>query len=383
MFEKFSKAVEAKWEEMVQGNPNLFIITSYLNLWESYLTEVDGKRGNPIYRINSEHNCSCCRSFMKRVGGVFSVNPNGSISTVWDIIPTGIPEYDNAAQLLATLVRQEVAELRYRPFLTKHNEAGARTSVEVFIDGSGEAARKTWNHFYAKVPSIYTRKSTGLEVGQTIDAINHLWTVFYTLKSSAFDRVLKMINANTLYRGREFKERVEEAKALHAVLQDAPSVWAAVLNNHHRCRFFANSSIGSLVKDLSDGVDERTALGLYASKVSAATYQRSTRSATQTSMDRLKLALEELGAIDSINRRLATEADIPVSAILFVDSDTSGALRPDDPFAVTSSRMTKTATTLNINEFIRDVIPVAKKMELLINSDVLPHFMTMTAADNS
>src|ERR1019366_10753138 len=56
-------------------------------LWNLYLSSfTDGT--NPQFRERTEHDCSCCRGFIKNAGSMVTI-VNGEIVTLWDITVEG------------------------------------------------------------------------------------------------------------------------------------------------------------------------------------------------------------------------------------------------------------------------------------------------------
>lgn len=57
---------------------------------------------NPIYITNTQHDCTCCKSFIRNVGGLVNI-VNGQIITIWDNITTG-DAYEQVAQSMRDYV---------------------------------------------------------------------------------------------------------------------------------------------------------------------------------------------------------------------------------------------------------------------------------------
>ena len=60
-------------------------------LWETYLESFPPER-NKIFRVNREHDCSCCRHFIKEIGGIVFIDAELKTHTIWGI-ETGDPDY--------------------------------------------------------------------------------------------------------------------------------------------------------------------------------------------------------------------------------------------------------------------------------------------------
>lgn len=110
-------------------------------IWSTYIGAFPPGT-NEIFRERTEHDCSCCKSFIRQVGGVVSI-ANGSIVTAWDVDTVGYP-YDTVSTALADYVRSLPIRGVFRTPESRH---GAEMTPEV-VDG--ETIR--WKHFVADAP---------------------------------------------------------------------------------------------------------------------------------------------------------------------------------------------------------------------------------------
>lgn len=71
------------FEEMTENINHLFVMqVDKDEMWETYLNSFPNG-SNPIFRVNREYDCSCCRGFIKNVGNVVALK-DGKIETIWD-----------------------------------------------------------------------------------------------------------------------------------------------------------------------------------------------------------------------------------------------------------------------------------------------------------
>ena len=68
MFKKFSNLVNSNIETMSKL-PLFTVDVDGEPLYEEYLNSFP-EGSNPIYKTNTEHDCSCCKSFIKNMGAV-------------------------------------------------------------------------------------------------------------------------------------------------------------------------------------------------------------------------------------------------------------------------------------------------------------------------
>lgn len=81
-FAPFSKAVHAQYNKLAKQN--LFVTTAdHEALIARYLASFP-EGTNPIYITNTEHDCSCCKNFIKNLGNLVAII-DGKVETVWKV----------------------------------------------------------------------------------------------------------------------------------------------------------------------------------------------------------------------------------------------------------------------------------------------------------
>ena len=114
-------------------------------MWETYLKSFP-EGSNPVHRERTEHDCNCCKQFIRAVGNVVGI-VDGKVQSIWDISIPKEPEYQIVADALAALVkRNPIANL----FLHYETKAGSDKSYEDTVNGV-----KTWDHFFVNIPSKF------------------------------------------------------------------------------------------------------------------------------------------------------------------------------------------------------------------------------------
>ena len=82
-FKDIKVPLEKHFDEMQKENDFLYVADLDKDqLWETYLETIPPEH-NKIYRVRREHDCSCCRHFVKQIGNVVAIK-NGKIETIWD-----------------------------------------------------------------------------------------------------------------------------------------------------------------------------------------------------------------------------------------------------------------------------------------------------------
>jgi hypothetical protein len=90
----WAKMVAASFQDLVK-NENVFVAdVDGDTLYQAYLAAFP-EGTNPIYKKNTEHDCSCCRQFIRRAGAVITIQDHDltcSYATVWDRAADEAPE---------------------------------------------------------------------------------------------------------------------------------------------------------------------------------------------------------------------------------------------------------------------------------------------------
>jgi len=89
-----------------------------------------------------------------------------------------------------------------------------------------------------------------------------------------------------------------------------------------------NTSIGTLLVDLSNGIDLDTAVRSFESKVAPLNYKRPVALVTQAMIDSARAKIEALNLTSALDRRHARLSDISVNDIIFVNRESQKSLKP-------------------------------------------------------
>lgn len=371
-FIEFSKAVHTQYEVLAKNE--LFVVEP-IDIFESYLAAFP-EGTNPVFRINTEHDCSCCKNFIRNLGRVVAII-DGELATVWDNWASLPHPYDVVSKTLADLVRQSPVVSVYR---TKERQYGAELTREL-VDG----ATRTWNHFHGKVTNKHFSPTPDKARGD----INTVAQVFKRglseLKVAAFDDVLDLIDAKALYRGEEWKKPISEFRQLIRNYEASANrelfVWANLDNKNAR---FRNTAIGTLLVDLSEGVELDKAVRSFEAKVAPENYKRPTALITPKMIESAVETLKELGLESAVQRRFAKLSDVSINNVLFVDnsvqSDMKDGLAGLLMEAVKPAKVdVKKAQPIKIKEFFETVVPNTKRLDLVLKNNQLSNFVSLTA----
>ncbi len=380
MFEIFAQAVQQQYDRMAAAGELYAVENDRDLLWEVYLDAfVDGT--NPVYRERTEHDCNTCKSFVRRLGGVVSIN-DGEIMSVWDV-QIGSPVYDEVAATMARWVRELSIDRVFRS-----SEASYGTSKTRSLDEAGEL--QIWHHFAGCVHAHHRCEQPGEEIGRYHNAFGVLHRGLVELEREALEGIIDMIEADAtaIYRGAEHLQSLKDfldLKRQFGELVDERArelfVWEHVA---HRAALFRNTVIGTLIQDLSEGRKLEAALRAFEQKVAPSNYKRPKALISRVMIERAMDKIDALGLRPSLERRHARIEDVSVNDILFVDR-TSRALMRDALMDALMSQVVERpvdesrAEPIAIKEFMQRVVPQCESMELRVEGRHMQNFVSLTA----
>ena len=232
---------------------------------------------NPLFKTRTEHDCSCCKSFIRRVGNVVTVTDEGVVRTIWDEAAKSAPHPYN---VVAASLRDAVLARPIDGLFRVHTKEAAFGAATTRSQAPGTDKVLTWNHFHTdQIPSNLRVESPGQVCGDYATTVAVFERGLTELRPEALETVLSLIDANNLYRGEEHRPALAQfQKAQRAFLKLSARerrtfVWTHAGDPAAR---FRNTVIGTLVTDLSEGVELEAAVRSFESKVAPQNYKRTT-----------------------------------------------------------------------------------------------------------
>lgn len=386
-FSKFANIVAKSFSAMADGTNQVYVAKIDPDaLWEKYLASFP-EGTDPIYKKNTWHNCSCCRHFIKRIGAVLTIK-NGSIHTVWDAAAETAPEhYSDIAKILRDAVRTSGIE---DVFYVKKNEGSFGNQKTYSIDPDTNAA-KVWEHFYTgTINNKYRVDNPDTLKGDYKTTVSVLQRGLLELNSSAVESVLSLINEGALYRGEEHKRAIVEFNRIQTRFANAVDreifLWENASNPASR---FRNTVVGTLVQDLSEGVDLERAVASFESKVAPLNYKRTRALITPSMVKSAMQTIEQLGLESALQRRFATLSDVSINDVKWVNGSVKPLMKGgigdvlmkhaektmQGKFAADESRAEK----ISMNDFMEKILPEATGMQIFFKGSQVGNLVTVTA----
>jgi len=375
-FQVFSIQVHQQFNAMQEHT--LFRTLSGDELWDIYLKSFP-EGTNPIFRERTEHDCSCCRNFVKNIGGLVAI-VDGQRITVWDQMKGLQYPYNLVAARMSIFVEEAPITALFK---TKEDKYGAMFNLERLEDGQ----MKRWNHFHAQVAPKHRTNEVGTEMGAYASDVQVFRRGLTEIPDSVVTDVSNLIAENAIYRGAEHASSVrsfQDLKKKYAALTSNGEdfVWSHARDAGARIR---NTAIGTLLVDLSEGKSLEAAVGSFEAKVAPQNYKRTTALVTPSMVKAALKQIQDLGLEDSLDRRFATMSDVTLNNVLWVDRGSRGKLRSAGALGVLESMSeAKVKTTgveqkMKLEEFMKTVAPVAESIELMMKNGLQSNLVSLTA----
>ena len=378
-FNKFKQAVAKQFASMT--NTPLFVVdVTGDDLWDTYLSSFP-EGTNPIYRKRTEHDCSCCRQFIRNLGNVVTI-VKGKLVSIWDV-DTGDDAYNAVAKALSDKVRAGHIDTIYRHY---ENSVGTYKNFEQLVSG-----QQTWTHFFVNLPSctVSAKESIPTLRGEARTAYALLRRAVDTISDEAIDTVLELIAQKSIYRGDEHLPLVTRFKIMKQQVTGSKSpleltLWLESAQGSSTVNSIRNTVIGTLLVDLSEGVPLDRAVASFESKVAPANYKRPTAPVTKAMIASAKTKIEELGLTGALERRYATIDDISINDILFANGQARSTITKDvfDDLAATvpvKQKKLDKVEEVPIDKFIADILPTVTSMEVLVENRHAGNFVSLVA----
>jgi hypothetical protein len=387
-FSKFNRAIQRQFE-LMQKHPLLYVHVDKDELVAKYLASFP-EGSNPIFKKRTEHDCSCCKSFIRNIGAAVAIIDNQLVS-LWDL-RVDDPNYQAVAHSMAEFIKSKPIENVY---LNTEKQVGVAKN---FSKAKDSEQVSVFHHFFVELPKHLV--VSGAQVGPRRSDVSATVQVFSRslseLTSEACETVLELISQNSLYRGEEHKFAVSEFYKLKTQYSKLPRdrsrelfVWSKSTNKDipGSVLRIRNTAIGTLLVNLSEGMDIDRAVTAYEQVVAPTNYKRPTAIVTKAMVENAKKTIQELGLENALERRFANLNDVSVNDIIFVDRSIRKQLK-DDVFSDISGKLgdkTKKfdkVEEMSIDKFISDVVPHATSVEVMFENRHKSNLMSLIAPVN-
>lgn len=330
---------------------------------------------NPMFRARHVHDCNCCKSFIRTVGNVVAFDSEGNLMTIWDD-DMGAGQYGYVSRSLASVVRRAGIQGAF----THHSATAGQMAT---FEGTGEAQIK-WDHFSVSIPQQYVLTGTAASNYENVVKGNYdvLSRSLQEFTPQTIETVLELIRENNLYRGAEFKRQLEDfytilKHQLQAGESPSETAWQTIgkaiqqgnpsTNPVFRIR---NTSIGTLLIDIESGVPLDEAVRKFEAVVAPGNYKRPKPVVTKLMVDQAQKQIEAAGLENALYRQFAKPSDLPTEHVLFKSNNEVVNKSLFDGLAQNTPKDFGRASAMSMKEFIDNVLPTAKKVELFFDNQL-------------
>lgn len=389
-FTEFKKALQKRFSEITKDATYLFEVeVDKDELWNLYLDSFPAGT-NEIYRERREYDCSCCRHFIKSIGNAVVIK-NNTVYSMWDMAIDD-PAFQTVANAMVNYIESHAVTDVY---VSQEKKIGTDKNHEQLDNGK----INTYEHFYLELPDKFVldkRRSTGDIKGTFRDTRNVFKRSLDEITEESIMTVLELISQNSLYKGEEWKVVLSEFlkykksyDKLTVTEEKENFAWEKSIATGAAIGRIRNHSIGTLLVNISDGMDLDTAVKKYEQIVAPANYKRPKAIYTKKMLEDARKKIEEMGYMPSLERRFATLDDISINNILFSNKDAqrriSGAgdvfASMEKDIAINPKRFSG-VEEVSVADFVNNVLPMAKEIEVYLENRHSANMVSLIAPKN-
>lgn len=388
-FKEFKALFQANFKQLTKDANHLFEIDLDKDeMWNLYLDSFPAGT-NEIYKERREFDCSCCRHFVKSIGNAVVIK-NNVVKTIWDF-DTNETTYQPVINALSEYIKSKsVSDI----YVSKFKKIGTDKNFEAKEDGKVTE----WQHFYLELPDRFVDtsiKSEGDIKGTFRDTRNVFKRSLDEITEDSLLTVLELISQNSLYKGEEWKPVLEEFlkfKKEYTKLQTTEEkenyTWEQSVKIGGSIGRIKNHSIGTLLMNISEGMDLDEAVRKYEVIVAPSNYKRPKAIFTKKMLDDAKKTIDDMGYSGSLNRRYATLSDITVNNILFSNKDSAKKMKGLDVFDEMSSdicvdpKKFSKVEEVTIDNFITNILPTTKEIYAFLENQHSNSMVSLIAPED-
>lgn len=373
-FNEFKVLFQSNFNKLIEEQVRLYVTDVNKNeLWDAYLNAFpdDERQG---------FNCNCCRQFIKQYGNVVAIK-DGEVKSMWDFTVDDVMYAGVIAALDKLVSESNITNV----FITKQSKLGTDRSLTIDVE---------WQHLYYELPRTLVTSSRDTEDSLRSDKRIRKETFKRALDELTIDAtetLISLIAENQLYRGETNKllltELLRHQQDYSTTVNKDNYCWTNTCWNTPSLHGIRNTSIGSLLIDLSNGVDINVAVRKYEAMVAPSNYMRTNQViSTKKQVEEANKLVVELGLEAALDRRFCHESDININNALFINrsqrlnTNVFDSIR--DAVPVNPKSLVK-LDEVNIDEFINDVLPGATNVELLLESRHSGNLVSLVTAVDS
>jgi len=336
----------------------------------------------------TENEESMIVAHVKNIGNAVVIKDN-KVQTIWDF-ETNDTTFQPVINALSAYIKSRIVTDVY---VSKFKKIGTDKNFEEIENGK----ITEWQHFYLELADKFVDKSERSEgdiKGTYRDTRNVFKRSLEEISEDSILTVLELISQNSLYKGEEWKGVLTEFlkyKKQYDKLQAKEKdnyTWEQSVKVGGAIGRIRNHSMGTLLVNISEGMDLDVAVKKYEVIVAPTNYKRPQAIFTKKMLEDAKKTIEDLGYTDSLSRRFAKLDDITVNNILFSNKDSAKRIGGMDIFDEMSKSVSvdpkkfSRVEEVSVDSFITNILPAAKELEVFLENKHSSNMVSLIAPEN-
>ncbi|AEW47092.1 hypothetical protein BCP78_0085 [Bacillus phage BCP78] len=386
-FKQFKKELKKNFKGLVQEVDHLFEVEVDKDvMWDLYLDSFP-EGTNQVFRERREYDCSACRNFIRNMGNVVVIKDN-KVHTIWDFqveSTTFQPVLDALSRFIKGHAVTDV-------WVNKFKKIGTDSNLEQV-----GAQIYDWQHLHVDLPDKFVNRSSRSEAeirGGLRDVRNVFKRSLDEISEESIVTVLDLIAQNSLYKGAEWQKVLTQFlafKQAYDVLEPSARenwAWEQSVRIGSAIGKIRNHSIGTLLVNISEGMDLDTAVKKYEVIVAPANYKRPKAIFTKKMLEEAQKTIQELGLMDELGRRYARLEDITVNNVLFSNKFAAKRMAGNvfeemmNEVAVNPKKFAR-VEEISIEAFLANVLPTAQELELYLENKHASNMVSLIAPEHN
>lgn len=412
-FKKFNQKIRTQFNAMCNTGKLFRADITGRELWEVYISSFEDEK---VFRDpeSSEHNCNCCKNFIRRYGNIVAISPEGELMTMFSGIGD-VEEYTVPAITIDNLIKtKEIKDVFFETYKELNEdlnyescyknqdtyklgiESNLKKYTQEEVDTFGVVNTTTvyeFAHFCINLPKlfvIFAAKSIESVMGEYRDKYTVFKRAMEELPIDTLNLVKDLINQGSLLNGNSHLHAIDAMIVYKKRFNnDSKSnlsafCWQATYDMNEGVAKFKNTLIGVLCTELAEGKELNKACENWNKRVDPVNYHKASAPITQKQINEAKAFVEENGFTTSFERRLATSDDIKAAEILHLNSG-DGKIEDVsifDEVKATSTRHKKSEfkniEEVTIEKFMSDILPSCSSIEVYMENRMEGNLVTIT-----
>lgn len=379
MILEFKKALQKRLSFLQENSITLYVKTFDKDkVWELYLNSFPEKF-NPVFREKKVHDCNSCRRFIQNYAAVCGII-DGKVVSIWENLDT-VEEYQPSVDALAGYFKKEKIDTI---FLIPENYA-KDSNHDVY-----RPYHPVYHHLYYDFDYFINKDyhSIQAEYRQRKEVTTRS---FSELNPSSVETVLELIEEGSLYRGQEFKKSLQlfQEKQINFIKTPKKLRDAYVLQIVHRYgqkMAIRNTVIGTLLTDISNGLDLQEAVDKFGHKMDPRNFKRPKEVFSKRMKEAAEAFVVENNLMDSLPRRFASIEDISIQDVVWASGESAKVMKTPFDFLSPTKKSKKSFEDIRevgMDYFLNEILPSTKNLEVLVDNRDTNNLVSLIAPQNA